>query len=878
MKKIYSLKQVLFKVCVLLIPVCVPFLSKAQYATAAQYPFIANEEPFTYVTGGTTVPNIYQDDAQATNIPIGFNFRFMNVDYTNVSVSSNGWMSFSSTTANGSGICNDNRVLAQMASYNAMPVLFPFWDDLGYFVGGTATYKNDLTGSAKVFIFEWRGWTWDFAATPGTMSFQVKLYETGSIKYSYKREGGPISSDYAGTSGQSGWFGASIGLAGSTTDYQFLDGTTYDASPVYSPGAYKTNIDSRPFSNQSYMWLAPCNNMTSVNIVAPKEVCAGTTFRLGAVAEPLAVATSCQWFYSDDGVAWTTMSGNTGIITDAIQAQRWYKVNATCGAGGTLSSQAFLVKIAPHYNCYCKTGATTLTNGNSSAADIGAFVLEAYPKKDTIIKTNEPSVSTTNNQYSVKGYTDFRRDKEPAVMYRDSTYRATVQSINWRNPNSGNMSVFIDYNMNGIYEAWEEMITGQPSIIPPVPVGALRDTFIIPDTAHIGITGMRVVYRPTGVIDACNPYADGETEDYLVNISYPPCDGAPNAGTAYISDSNMCVGYNYTIIDTTYEKLKTHITRMWQASGDDVTWKDVLNGDNKDKMVRMFTGQPTYYRLRAVCEKTNDTSYTNKVFINSKPTYKCYCHSQSEGGATDTSDVGGFGISTFSINDGGAHLENVRAVYERQDRTDLPEIRMDVDSSYEFFVMQTQPNRNHADAKVTIFIDFNNNKLYDIPAERIYTGFTSIGNFVRTGKVIIPSSVITDVPTGLRVIVNNNVAPNTPSDEACGEYVSGETEDYIVTFTRQFPVNVNSIGNLDNVSVYPNPTTGRFTLGFNTAAPQKVNVLVKNVTGQQVYSHAYDHKGGSFSEQIDLGNFAKGIYMVEVTGNGLKTIQKLVLQ
>jgi hypothetical protein len=878
MKKIYLSKQLLAKLFTLIISACMPFLSYAQYATATQYPFIANEEPFTYVTGGTTVPNIYADDAQTNSVPIGFTFRFMNVDYTNVSVSSNGWMSFTSTTANGSGICNDNRVLAQMVTYNAMPVLFPFWDDLGFFVGGTATYVNEGTAipGSKVFIFEWRGWTWDFAATPGTMSYQVKLYETGSIKYSYKREGGPISSDYGGTSGQAGWFGASIGLAGSTSDYQFLDGSTPDASPTYSPGTYKTNIDSRPFTNQSYMWLAPCNNMTSLNIVAPKEVCAGKSFRLGAVAEPLAVATNCSWFYSDDNMTWKPITGTSGIITDVISADRWYKVSGTCGGG--MTSQPILVKLAQPYNCYCKTGATTLTNGNSSAEDIGNLVLETYPKKDTLLKTSEPLLVGTNNQYAVKGYTDYRRDFDPIVVFRDSLYRASILAINWRNYTTANTAVYIDYNINGIFDPWEEVISGATSVIPPTPPGSFRDTFRIPDTAHIGITGMRVVLRTTGTADACNPYADGETEDYLINISFPPCDGAPDAGTAYISDSNMCVGYDYIITDTAYEKFKTNITRMWQASADDVTWKNVLNGDNKDAMVRTFAGQPTYYRLRAICEKTHDTSYTNKVFINSKPTYKCYCHSQAEGGATDTSDIGGFTISTFSVNDGGSHLENPRAVNRRQDRTDLPEISMDVDSSYQFSVMQTQPNRKHSDAKVTIFIDFNNNKLYDIPAERIYTGFTTVGSFVRTGSVIIPSTVITGVPTGLRIIVNNDISPNTASDDACGEYKSGETEDYIVTFVRQFPVNVNDVKGLDNISVYPNPTTGRFTLGFNTTTPQQVNVLVKNVTGQQVYSKAYNHNGGSFSEQIDLSNYAKGIYMVELTANGVKTIQKLVLQ
>ncbi|RYE25490.1 MAG: T9SS type A sorting domain-containing protein [Sphingobacteriales bacterium] len=872
MKKIYLVKHLL-NACILL---CLPFLSKAQYASATQYPFIANEEPFVYMSSGTTVSSIYQDDAQTTGIPIGFTFKFCNVDYTNVSVSSNGWMSFTSSTAFGSGICNDNRLLSQMATYNSLPGVFPFWDDLGFFIGGTATYKTDGVPGNQVFTFEWRGWTWDFAATPGTFSYQVKLYETGSIKFAYKREVGPISSDYTGTSGQAGWFGASIGIAGSTSDFQFLDGSTPDAVPTYSPGTFKTNIDARPFSNQSFMWLAPCNNATTINIVAPKVACKDRTFRLAAVSEPLGIGSSCSWEYSDDGDTWHPIVAATGVISDMIQKPRWYRVKATCG-GTVLGSVPLLVNVAPHYQCYCKSGATTLTNANGSAADIGSVVLETYPYNDTILITREPALNTTNNQYSVKGYTDFRRDFTPIVMYRDSTYRTTVQGINWRNLGASNMAVYLDYNMNGVYEAWEKMMGGPASIIPPVPFGALRDTFVVPDTAKIGITGMRIVMRTAGVADVCNAFADGEVEDYLVNISYPPCDGVPDAGTVKISDTNMCIGYDYYVIDTSYEKLKTNITRVWQASADQVTWSDVAGSANKDSVVKIFAGQPTYHRLRSVCNNTHDTAYTNTVFINSKPTYKCYCHSQSMGGATDTSDVGGFGIATFSVNDGSAHLENTKAFRKHQDRTDLAPVQLDVDSTYEFFVYQAQPNKIHADAKITIFVDFNNNKQYDIPSERIYTGFTTVTQFTKLGTVVIPGTVITDVPTGMRVIVNNDVSPNAPSDEACGEYISGETEDYIVTFHRNFPVTVGNLPSLSNMAVYPNPTTGRFTLGFNAAAAQ-VNVVVKNVTGQQVYTHTFSHEGGSFNQQIDLSNYAKGIYMVEVSGAGAKAVQKVVLQ
>jgi hypothetical protein len=180
---------------------------------------------------------------------------------------------------------------------------------------------------------------------------------------------------------------------------------------------------------------------------------------------------------------------------------------------------------------------------------------------------------------------------------------------------------------------------------------------------------------------------------------------------------------------------------------------------------------------------------------------------------------------------------------------------------------------------VTVFVDFNNNKQYDIPEERIYTGFTSIGNHVKIGNLIIPNNVIVNVPTGMRVIVNNDVAPNIPSDEACGTYISGETEDYIVYFSRPFGVGVKDADGIDQLSLNPNPTTGKFQLQFKGAASAEgVTVKVMSVTGQVVKQEVYPHNGGIFRQVVDISNQVKGVYMVEVSSAGQKMMQKLVVQ
>ncbi len=860
-----------------------PFSVKAQYTNAADYPFIAGMEDFQYIQGGTTVSGIHQDDAAVTNIPFGFNFPFCGTSYTSGSVSSNGWFSLSVSTGTGLGVNNDNTFFSQFATNNSLPVFMPLWDDLGYFIGSVptpgASYITTGTAPNRVFTFEWKAWSWDFSPIPGSFTMQLKLYENGSFKFLYKRESGPVASNQS-VNGQPAWFGASIGFARTLNDFQFMNGST-PFSVASSSSPFKINIDSRPFTGQTYTWMAPATGVQSVRVVAPdSDVCAGSTFRLAAVTDAEALSNNCIWYYSDDGNTWNTLSATAGVITDAITAPRWYKAKVTAGAQ-TATTPPLLVKVSPHYKCMCQSASTVLTNMTSSAMDIGNLDLINYTTNDSLIKNYEPSLSTSSNIYSVKGYSDFTREfKQMPVIYRDSLYRLSANEINWGGgPTDGIVVAYIDYNHNSIFDSYERILYGLAGNNIPVAY-AVSDTFRVVDSAQIGLTRMRVIlHAGNSYPDSCGTYSEGETEDYLVNISYPPCSGPVKAGDLVGEDTSMCPGYTYLLTDTTYAIEYSGLKRTWQNSADGVNWYDMPGTTDKDSIQRLFTGQPLFYRVKMTCTFTMDTTFTDTFHINVKPTYKCYCYSLAEGGiANDTSDIGAVKIATMDINDGGTHLLNPKAHRSRTDRTDLEPLQLDVDSIYNFYIYHTMPHNNHADAKITVFFDFNNNHKYDIPDERVFTGFTAIGYHTLVSSLIIPNNVIVDVPTGMRVILNNDVAPNVPSDEACGPYVSGETEDYIVMFKRPFPDKIDDVNSMEHFSVFPNPTHGRATVQFSNNTATHVSITVKDITGRSVLQQSVAHPGGVFRHEIDLGSYPKGVYMVEVNAAGHHFIQKLAVQ
>ncbi|MBS1772484.1 MAG: T9SS type A sorting domain-containing protein [Bacteroidetes bacterium] len=688
--------------------------------------------------------------------------------------------------------------------------------------------------------------------------------------------------------GEEVWYGGQLN-SGQTVSSSFVVPST--ATPgttrmrvmcVYATVTWGpcSSVTFGEIEDYTFVINAPCSGVPNIYSVTatPNPVCPGKPLKVSLAGLPQTQQTY-EWKYSDDGVSWQNYTGVVGAygdINDVIYNDRWYRCKITCtNSGQSYTTPAYLVKVAGFMYCYCDNGAAVTTG-----LDVGNVKVLAMPsgqvRLDNGIST--PAVSNTNSKYA---YSSFQYTVPPVVMYRDSTFKFSVSSITSAAtmPATVNVVVFVDMDRNGIFDATDKVLQKKITAASTVP-NTESNTFTIPHDAQIGLTGMRVI-ASTGNPDSCGfGSAEGETEDYLVDMRWEPCKGPANAGDAITSVAQICPDYDYMVTDTTYEKKKSELQRLWQVSADNIGWTNMTGSNDQDQLNKIFTGQPLYYRVRMVCPRTSDTTYSTVGNIKPKDGYKCYCYSQSVGGnVKDTSDIGGITIGNYTMNTGGPHLLNPAAYSKRTDHTDEAPLQLFADSTYIITVYHTQHSAIHADAKVTIFIDYNNNKQYDVPYERVYTGYTSVSNFTIADTFTIPSVVITGVPTGMRFIINNNLAPNTPSDEACGPYTSGETHDFIVALNKIFPEGVKPVGSISNLAVYPNPNDGKFMLQFNNSGDAKqVDVTISNVTGQQVFHQMYTTSGSQFSQQINLNDVAKGVYIVELNANGEKLTQKLVIR
>ncbi len=87
--------------------------------------------------------------------------------------------------------------------------------------------------------------------------------------------------------------------------------------------------------------------------------------------------------------------------------------------------------------------------------------------------------------------------------------------------------------------------------------------------------------------------------------------------------------------------------------------------------------------------------------------------------------------------------------------------------------------------------------------------------------------------------------------------------------SRQFVLKISEY-DLLNARIYPNPTSGQVTVEMAYDKPDCL-MEVLNITGQVVWSRRVFTSGGEIEEVIDLGDQGKGMYMIRMDGQTLRS-------
>ena len=221
----------------------------------------------TYVTtkqlsSNATVGSPAYDDGYFNGITIPFTFTYNGATYTKINVCTNGFATlgkvFTTTTSatapvyySGPDLTGNKTAVDTIPR----PIIAPFWADLA-FVAAKATATSGISYSTagttpnRVFTIQWHNAQWDYSATAGSISFQMKLFETSNIiEFVYNQEAGAILNGNGGATNS-----AAIGITalgyGLGTFMSVSDSTnTATASKVA-----ESTISGRPSTGQYYIF------------------------------------------------------------------------------------------------------------------------------------------------------------------------------------------------------------------------------------------------------------------------------------------------------------------------------------------------------------------------------------------------------------------------------------------------------------------------------------------------------------------------------------------------------------------------------------------------------------------------------------------------
>lgn len=558
------------------------------------------------------------------------------------------------------------------------------------------------------------------------------------------------------------------------------------------------------------------------------SVCNGESIIIESPGASYGTGVSYQWQASADAGAtdpWTDVLLGGGpttrqFKTPAILDTIYYRMRVTCSTSGlTEYSDTVEVTIKPFYECYCSND---LGGGNTCA--LGEFIGNV-----SIIGGNLNNSSTcvsvgSNNNYSAYAPTGTATDTVTTGDFVD-----LAVTYNGNSPTS--ISVWIDYDQNGTYDASEYT----QIVANTLGAGTQIKTIEIPASALSGLTGMRVrtcdAFTPFGAADACSNVSLGETEDYIINIEpAPTCSGVPTVG-AIPASYLICANKPFEITSMG-SVFNNGITYQWEESDDNGVsdpWADVVGEQSRTlHMLTGITGEK-YFRLKALCTTTLDSTYSNVMQMDVDSFYNCYDAGTDLGGSgCSNSNIINVSISNTSFDN--RSFCNVTPLGSRTSYAPSPSTTTTMlaraDYRMDIFVSSA--------SSIGVWIDFDRNGTYDATEFTMVSGFAWPGG--TTAGIAVPANAAQG-PTGMRIRTNNPLmwggimAPNN----AATFFANGETEDYVITLDTLKPVT-----NVVTTDIGNNEITVRWSNGNGAArvvlAKELPTVLTEPVNGQDFMS------------------------------------------
>jgi hypothetical protein len=341
-------------------------------------------------------------------------------------------------------------------------------------------------------------------------------------------------------------------FAGSPTDGGFTWKQDAVTSQVFGGSNSTATITmalqaQRPQLQMTYTPGSGCTGAPEAGITTSSSasICPSINFSLGLTGATAASGLTYQWQSSADGVSYTNipLATNPGYSTSQMTDTYYQCVIICTGSGLQDISTPVFVTTNSFLNCYCTSNATNTADEEILNVSVGTL-------------NNASTCGTTGGPGSIQSqYSDYTALVPAPILAASAGYSFSVQIGTCGGNFTNGVKIFIDYNQNGLFtDPGENVYTSALGTAGP---HTETGSIVIPMTATVGLTKMRIVNVETATMSTINPcgtYTWGETEDYLVNIAPVPTCPQPTSLALLTADL-------------------TSATIQWTAGGSETQWQ-----------------------------------------------------------------------------------------------------------------------------------------------------------------------------------------------------------------------------------------------------------------------------------------------------------------
>lgn len=594
---------------------------------------------------------------------------------------------------------------------------------------------------------------------------------------------------------------------------------------------------------------AACSGAPAVPVLtAIPDLCATDSVLVGTTSGYANSGLRFRWQRSTDG-------GSTWGAAPGIDTLPQYRLRATSFSAG--NQLRLVVTCVPSGQSSVGTATTLVYKAANQCYctpifNAGCFDTELLRNlsSSTGWNVNLPTACVTSSFYDVSTSDTL-----------DLTQGATVAISGTTGADAVSVALWVDYNKNGVFEAYEY------TLVAPVAAtgGPFSGQISVPGNALTGLTKGRIRTRVSNLnTDPCAAYGSGSGYDFMVNVAAGVA--CTNVTAASItSDSTGLCSNQSSVLRASGFTSGIGIRHQWQVSTDGgTTWNNLSAADTALTATlagSSVTAGGVSLRLLTTCTVSGQSAASNVVTVAKRSAAVCACT------PTNSSCTTGDLISRLTVNNGFALATptactgNTTGYFNITGATDT--LRINPGGGY-LVIMGS----GASSLSGSLWVDFDQDGTFGIN-EWVDLGRSIAANAVDTGILVVP---VTAVPGLTKARVRTRLAGNdNNSNMSCDVYFSGHTYDFPVLMSTTVGLQNTALSTA--VQVYPNPASHEVNVVLPGFA-QQASIRIADLAGRTVVGTQQATPGAN---RLSL-NLSAGVYQVVITtAQGMAT-KKLVVQ